>query len=715
MIPLAIRMKVRRWIALTKRAGVDATWPIMPGSEKAPKNWTGWPNGKQFGLVLTHDVEGQSGIDRCRSLMKLEQTMGFRSSFNLIPEGEYTVPPELRHELTANGFEVGVHDLEHNGKLYRNRREFSEKASKINQYLEEWGAVGFRSGFMLHNLDWLNELNITYDASTFDTDPFEPQPQGRNTIFPFWVPRSCPSIGFERSRHNDSRKGYVELPYTLPQDSTLFLLFLERDLNIWFRKLDWIVQNGGMVLLDTHPDYMRFNGSPRNGYEYPVAFYEEFLDYVSNKYRGQYWLATPKEVAEWHRVNSSESRTGENGKAVTEGKRAAVVLYSYYPSDPRPRRAAEALVEAGMDVEVICLRQTESEPVREVIDGVRVRRLPMRRRRDNKVTYLLQYGTFIALSTSILAHRSLSRRYDLVHVHNMPDVLVFSGLVPKLRGAQIILDLHDPMPELMMAIFGLQESSAEVRLLKGLEKASIWFADQVLTVNLACKRIFASRSCEPSKIQVIMNSPDERIFTFAQFSGPKKQHAAKPFVIMYHGSIVERHGLDLAIEALQTVRKTVPGAELRIYGSATPFLEIVMASVRRNGLSDAVKYFGSKALDEIRKAIQECDLGIIPNRQSVFTKINTPTRIFEYLSIGKPVIAPFAPGITDYFDTPDIFFFELGNTEDLARKIEYVYFHPTEVEKVVERGQAVYWNHCWSREKQEFVNRVGELLVSLHG
>jgi hypothetical protein len=160
MIPLPIRMAVRRGIALTKRAGAGAVWPIMPGSEKPPPNWAGWPNGRKFALVLTHDVEGQSGVDRCRSLMKLEQRMGFRSSFNLIPEGEYVVSPELRHELAENGFEVGVHDLEHNGKLYRSRREFSEKARKINQYLQEWGAVGFRSGFMLHNLDWLNELNI---------------------------------------------------------------------------------------------------------------------------------------------------------------------------------------------------------------------------------------------------------------------------------------------------------------------------------------------------------------------------------------------------------------------------------------------------------------------------------------------------------------------------------------------------------------------------
>jgi glycosyltransferase involved in cell wall biosynthesis len=453
----------------------------------------------------------------------------------------------------------------------------------------------------------------------------------------------------------------VELSYTLPQDSTLFLLFRERHLNTWFRKLDWIAQNGGMALLDTHPDYMSFSGSTRNGYEYPSDRYKEFLEYVRQKYAGQYWLATPREVAEWYRSSrrpSSASSTGEfRTNAAVHGKKVAVLLYSYYPSDPRPRRSAEALANAGMEVEMICLRQKNSEPKHEVINGVTVRRMPIRRRRDSKLTYLLQYGSFITLCTTILAYRSLWRRYDLIHVHNMPDVLVFSGLVPKLQGAQVILDLHDPMPELMMTIFGLQESSFGIQLLKYLEKASICFADQVLTVNLACKKIFAGRSCESEKIQVVMNAPDEGIFSFRDFRGSADRDPARPFVIMYHGSIVERHGLDLAVEAMQIVRKTIPDVELRIYGSATPFLESVVGFVRKKGLADVFRYLGSKSLDEIAKAIEDCDVGIIPNRRSVFTQINTPTRIFEYLVLGKPVIVPLAPGITDYFDKQELFFF----------------------------------------------------------
>jgi glycosyltransferase involved in cell wall biosynthesis len=282
--------------------------------------------------------------------------------------------------------------------------------------------------------------------------------------------------------------------------------------------------------------------------------------------------------------------------------------------------------------------------------------------------------------------------------------------VPKLRDARIILDQHDPMPELMRTIFGLGEQSFGTRLLKLLEKASIGFADQVITVNLACKSIFSKRSCRPEKIEVVMNSPDEQIFAYARFNGSGTRDPARPFVMMYHGSIVERHGLDLAVQAVQDIQGEIPNLELRIYGAATPFLDSVMASVKQAGLDERVRYFGPKPLEEIAQAIRDCDLGLIPNRQSVFTEINTPTRIFEYLALGRPVIAPRVPGITDYFAPDDLVFFELGNPADLVRQILYVYSNPEAVRMIGDRGQAIYQKHCWTREKQRFVSRVGDLL-----
>jgi hypothetical protein len=216
--------------------------------------------------------------------MELDRKWGFRASFNFIPEGRYAVPPHLRDEVARGGFEIGVHDLRHDGKLYRSRRLFAQKALRINRYLKDWGAVGFRSGFMFHKLDWLHDLDIEYDASTFDTDPFEPQPGGYNTIFPFWVPK--PGGG-----------GYVELPYTLPQDFTLFLLLGESSADTWVQKLDWIATHGGMALLNVHPDYLCFSGERSARRTYPVELYENFLEYVRQRYGENFWNPVPRELA----------------------------------------------------------------------------------------------------------------------------------------------------------------------------------------------------------------------------------------------------------------------------------------------------------------------------------------------------------------------------------------------------------------------------------
>ena len=394
-----------------------------------------------------------------------------------------------------------------------------------------------------------------------------------------------------------------------------------------------------------------------------------------------------------------------------------MVLFSYYPIDPRPRRAAETLVKEGMNVDVICLMEAGRDPKREKLNGVDILRVPLKRRRGGIFAYAFQYLAFLLISSTIIAIRSLTRRYDLVYVHNMPDVLILSALVPKALGAKVILDLHDPMPELMMTIFSLHQDTLTVRALKLLEKWSIQLADQTLTVNRACRTLFASRSCRPEKIRVVMNSPDEEIFRFrpARSHTTTRYTSSKPFVIMYHGSLVERNGLDLAVDALARVRQSVPRAELRIYGSETRFLERVMESARTNGLIDAVHYLGPKGAEDIVAAIEECDVGIIPNHRNLFTQINTPTRIFEYLALGKPVIAPRAQGILDYFNNESLIFFELGDPEDLARKIERVFVHPSEAIDIVKRGQQVYLAHTWREERQTLVNVAGRLLSSERG
>jgi hypothetical protein len=284
MIPRALQIHVRRKYVARKRPKCAGIWPIDESAGTPPAWWKGWPEKKRFALVLTHDVDTAKGQKKCGDLIRVEKEAGFRSSFNFIPE-RYKVSPELRDYLMRNGFEVGVHDLYHDGKLYSSKKEFAKRAEKINRYLKEWDSVGFRSGSMMCNLRWIRSLDIEYDASTFDTDPFEPRPYGTGTIFPFRV------VG------NHGRKGYIELPYTLPQDFTLFVLMREKSIDVWKKKLDWIVECGGMALLNTHPDYMCFGSTGAGNEEYPYKYYEEFLMYIKTGYEGQCWHVLPRELA----------------------------------------------------------------------------------------------------------------------------------------------------------------------------------------------------------------------------------------------------------------------------------------------------------------------------------------------------------------------------------------------------------------------------------
>lgn len=282
-IPRLIQIYVRRAIIMRKRLRFKDVWPIDHKAAKKPEGWGGWPDGKKFAFVLTHDVENLKGHNSSRRLSEMDESLGFRSSFNFVAK-DYPVSAELREYLVARGFEVGIHGLHHDKNPFQSGTLFKQQALEINRYIRAWGAAGFRCPCMYHDLELLHALEIEYDASTFDTDPFEPQPDGAGTIFPFVV------------SGNGTRKGYVELPYTLPQDFLLFILMRECSTEIWKRKLDWIAENGGMVLFITHPDYMSFDNNSH--YEkYPVQYYTEFLEYVKSRYEGEYWHALPREVA----------------------------------------------------------------------------------------------------------------------------------------------------------------------------------------------------------------------------------------------------------------------------------------------------------------------------------------------------------------------------------------------------------------------------------
>lgn len=241
-----------------------------------------WPQGKCCAFVLTHDIEEAKGQQFVREVAELEESLSFRSSFNFVPE-RYRVDKSLIGELRERGFEIGVHGLKHDGKLFSSHTEFMRRAARINYYLKEYGAVGFRSPLTHRHPHWMQALEIEYDLSFFDSDPFEPMPGGTMSIHPFFIGR------------------FVELPYTLAQDYTLISVLGETTPRLWLEKAELIEKYHGMALVNSHPDYLRDPAS--------LELYRDFLSTM--KARNQYWHALPRDVAAWWKNRADASPRGE--------------------------------------------------------------------------------------------------------------------------------------------------------------------------------------------------------------------------------------------------------------------------------------------------------------------------------------------------------------------------------------------------------------------
>lgn len=684
-IPQPMRLKARRWWTRRLLRNSGPVWPIQQSAATPPLNWPGWPNKKQFALVLTHDVEGARGLGRVQKMAAIETELGFRSSFNFIPEGEYKAPKELRDQLSRDGFEVGIHDLKHDGKLYRSRAEFTELARKINQYLEEWGAVGFRSGFMLRNLAWLGDLNIKYDASTFDTDPFEPMPDGAGTIFPYWIPK--PKGG----------GGYIELPYTLPQDSTVFMLLRERSIDIWKRKLDWVAAHGGMALLNIHPDYASFGERSLGETEFPAEHYRELLKYIKEKYEGAYWHALPRDV-------SSYCEPIRPMKSTRTPKRVCMLAYTFYDSDNRVMRYTEALARRGDTVDVVALRH-EDEKQPPVTEGnITVHRIQQRLLNEKgKLSYLIRLMRFCLGSAIHLGRAHLKNRYDVIHAHNVPDFLVFGALIPKLMGAKVILDIHDVVPEFYASKFKVSEDSFTIKMLKVMERISTRFADHVIISNHLWYDKITARSVPAEQCSAFVNHVDEGVF----YRRERKRKDGK-FIMLFPGGLQWHQGLDLAIRALGLIREKAPEAEFHIYGEGNAKGEL-QALVKELGLEKRVLFCPPRSLHEIADVIADADLGVVPKRANSFGNEAYSTKIMEFMSQGVPVIVSRTKIDSFYFNNEVVRFFESGNVEDLANAMLTLLRNQALRESLVRNAFEYVEKNSWKRKQEEYFNLVDSL------
>jgi len=687
-LPWRLRNSLRRLAAGLQRKAFKAVWPIDEAAAEPPLGWPGWPAGKQFAFVLTHDVEGPEGLAKCQKLAELEIAHGFRSSFNFIPEGDYSIPPELRTWLSNQGFEVGVHDLLHDGELYFSRSVFRKRAKRINGYIKEWKAAGFRSGFMLRELDWIHDLDIDYDASTFDTDPFEPQPDAAGTIFPFWVPATD---------HQTARRGYVELPYSLPQDSSLFLLFRETSPDIWIRKLDWVAKHGGMALVNVHPDYLRFPGEPASPRTYTSEHYIRLLEHVRSKYSTGFWQPLPREVARYVTAIQPIHK-------LRQRKSICIVTYSFYEQDSRVFRYANALAERGDEVTVFSLRSSPDQPIEEVIDGCLVVRLQLRKRDEKSpAAFLVRLLRFLWQSSRRISRRHRIRPFDLVHIHNVPDFLVFAAWRPKLSGARIILDIHDIVPELFASKFGISSGSLTIHMLKWMERASAAFADHVILANHLWVDTYVRRSATPEKVSVLINFVDGKIFA----ARPRTRTDDRKIVI-FPGSLQLHQGMDVAIDSFPAVVAELPTAELHIYGDG-PAKANLEAQASKLGLNGHVKFFDFVPTKDIAAIVAEADLGVVPKLANSFGNEAFSTKIFEFMALGIPVVASSTKIDRHYFNDSVLRFFESGNSAALAREIVELLKNTEMARQMASRAAEHAAANTWESRKVEYLDLVDRL------
>ncbi|MEM8735457.1 MAG: hypothetical protein AAGG44_14585, partial [Planctomycetota bacterium] len=273
-----------------------------------------WPDGQQMSAVLTHDVETKAGLDKVFELADVEESLGFRSCWNLIPH-KYPVDPGIVAELKWRGHEVGVHGYNHDGRLFESKGLFNSRKAPINDAIQRFGSGGFRAPMVHRNLLWLQELDIDYDASCFDVDPFQAMAGGVGSVWPFFAGK------------------FVELPYTLPQDHTLMVALGQTSPQIWIDKFKWLSRMRGMAMLITHPDYLDTQKR--------MDTYRQYLEFL-NEQREHCWMALPQEVVTWWRQRDGMEIVNDAGARVVgpASERASLTtLQDMYPKwTRRPTR-----------------------------------------------------------------------------------------------------------------------------------------------------------------------------------------------------------------------------------------------------------------------------------------------------------------------------------------------------------------------------------------
>ena len=384
-------------------------------------------------------------------------------------------------------------------------------------------------------------------------------------------------------------------------------------------------------------------------------------------------------------------------------KRAAIVRLLYYPEDMLVRREAEALHDIGFDVDVFCLRG-KNEPATEVIDGIRVHRLPLQRKKQGAARNLFEYVTFFFLAAVSLTVSHLCHPFTVIQVNTMPDFLVFATLIPRLFGAKVTLQMYEPMPELWATKF---HSPFPIALLKLTEQWALRYAHAAFTVTQQLKDRYVSSGADPNKITVVLNVPDPSLWgTLPPRSMPLNDDS---LTTICHGAIEERYGHDTMLQAAAIVRSVNPHFRLWITGDGS-YRDEFVAQIKAMGLQDQVQYLGYVSLDELKVRLSQADAGIVAQKASPYSHLVHTGKMYDYLAFGKPVIASRLQAVQAYFDEDSLCFFTPGDPDDLARAILEFYRQPTKRQAMIGNSQRLYDQYRWEKQREVYLSVYRSML-----
>jgi glycosyltransferase involved in cell wall biosynthesis len=385
--------------------------------------------------------------------------------------------------------------------------------------------------------------------------------------------------------------------------------------------------------------------------------------------------------------------------------RVCMVALTKYQSDARVRREAEALVERGDDVDVICLRGADTGRTRS-LRGVRLYEVWVPRYRGSSaLSYVAQYSVFFVLAAIGVSWLHLRRRYDVVQAHTMPDFIVFTAILAKLLGAKVLLDVHDLVPELYESKFGLSESDRAIRLLMWIERKSVAFADRAIAVHEPQLDALVSHGNPREKFSVLLNAPDPTFF--AQRIGHASGNSS--FKLVYHGTIAPRHGLETAVRAVSRVRDEIAPIQFLVLGvgDGVPRVEQLVRELELDEIVLVQK--AMVPLEKLLPLISDADLGVVPIHDDGFTKYMLPVKLLEYVALGIPVVCSETETIRAHFDDTMLAFFPPGDEEALARRLVELYGDADAREELAERASVFLDVHSWDAEKRRYYALIDEL------